>query len=346
VVIPCYNLGAFVGEAVESVLAQTYQDFEILVVDDGSTDPATIGVLDAFDRPKTTVFRTPNGGLAAARNFLVARARGEYLCALDADDRLHPEYLARTVAALDRDASIGFVSTRMQMFGAETREWPYDTRCDLATLLCHDPVHCAALVRRSTVLAVGGYDEQMRHQGNEDWDLWIGIAESGLTGVILDQVLFFYRQREGSMSRACTRGDAHLDSVAHIVRKHEPSYRAHLAEVSRWKDASLADLETRNATLEAGVAATTATIQRLRDELATLARRLDQAEAPAAATPDARLARVEAELHEHRARLAAAEAAHQAASAEANALRASASWRVTAPLRALYDVLVASRGSR
>ncbi len=247
VVIPCYNLGAYVTEAVDSVLAQTYQDFEILIVDDGSTDPATISVLDALDRPKTTVFRTPNRGLAAARNFLVGHARGEYLCALDADDRLHPEYLTRTLAVLERDASIGFVSTRMQMFGAETREWPDDTRCDLETLLCHDPVHCAALVRRSAVLAAGGYDERMAHQGNEDWDLWIGIAESGLSGVILDEVLFFYRRREGSMSDDCTRGDAHLDSVEHIVRKHEGSYRAHLPAVTRWKDASLADLDARNA---------------------------------------------------------------------------------------------------
>ena len=329
VAIPCYNLGAYVTEAVDSVLAQTYQDFEILIVDDGSTDPATIHVLDALDRPKTTLFRTPNRGLAAARNFLIGHARGEYLCALDADDRLHPDYLARTVAVLEHDASIGFVSTRMQMFGADTREWPDDTRCDLETLLCHDPVHCAALVRRSAVLAAGGYDERMAHQGNEDWDLWIGITESGLAGVILDEVLFFYRQREGSMSRDCTRGDAHLDSVEHILRKHEASYRAHLAGVLRWKDASLADLDARNATLDAGVADTAATIERFRDELAALKRRLVETEA-------------------QRTRLAAAESAYQAASGDAAALRGSASWKVTAPLRALYDALsaVRRRGSR
>ena len=327
VVIPCYNLGAYVGEAVESVLAQTYQDFEILVLDDGSTDQATIGVLDALDRPKTTVFRTSNRGLSGARNFLVARARGEYLCALDADDRLHPHYLARTLEMMESDPGIGFVSTRMQMFGAETHKWPDDTRCDLETLLCHDPVHCAALVRRSTVQAAGGYDEQM--VGNEDWDLWISILESGLPGVILDDVLFFYRRRPGSMSYQVTRGDAYLNAVEYIVRKHEASYRAHLPGVLRWKDASLADLDARNATLDAGVSDTAKTIERFREELGALKRRLAETEA-------------------QRARLAAAESAYQAASADAAALRASASWRVTAPLRALYDALsaVRPRGSR
>src|SRR5579862_7046804 len=97
VIVPCYNLGEYLDEAVESVLAQTYQDFEILIVDDGSTNDKTRTILSNYARPRTTVYRTPNRGLAAARNFLVARARGEYLCALDADDKLHPTFLEKTV---------------------------------------------------------------------------------------------------------------------------------------------------------------------------------------------------------------------------------------------------------
>ena len=167
------NLGGYLDEAVKSVLAQTYQDFEILIVDDGSTDPATVSLLDHYAQPKTTVFRTSNQKLAGARNFLIARARGTYLCALDADDKLHPQYLEKTIEVLEREPSVVFVSTRLQMFGAETRVWPENLRCDLSTLLLDDPVHCAALARRSAVLAVGGYDQQMPHQGNEDWDLSI-----------------------------------------------------------------------------------------------------------------------------------------------------------------------------
>src|SRR3972149_1699479 len=95
VIIPCYNLGPYLDEAVGSVLSQTYQDFEILVVDDGSTDPATRTLLADYRRPKTRVIQLPHGGLAAARNAGVANAGGEYLCALDADDRLASSFLAK-----------------------------------------------------------------------------------------------------------------------------------------------------------------------------------------------------------------------------------------------------------
>ena len=352
VMIPCYNLGAYLCEDVDSVLAQTFQDFEILVVDDGSTDPATVELLDRFDRPKTTVFRTPNQGLAAARNHLVAKARGEFLCALDADDRLHPEYLARTLAPMAEDPSIGFVSTRMQMFGAETREWPDDLRCDLETLLCHDPVHCAALVRRSAVLGVGGYDVHMGHQGNEDWDLWLGIAETGLRGLILDEVLFYYRRREGSMSTSCALGDQHLQAVRHLVRKHEASYRAHWPAVAAWKDREVALVEGTTRAYERDLHAADTALALRRDELAHLSTRLDRLQEAHQTAPekpaDAGTAAqsVGEDTLQLGVRLAEAEAAATAARAEVAAVRASASWRVTAPLRALYDVVVSLQGGK
>ena len=338
VLVPCYNLGAYLDEAVNSVLSQTYQDFEILVVDDGSTDPATVHLLDGFERPRTTVYRTANQGLAAARNFLIERARGDYLCALDADDKLHPHYLERTVATLDGDPALGFASTKMQMFGGETMVWPDDTRCDLVTLLCHDPVHPAALVRRAAVLAVGGYEQGMRHQGNEDWDLWIGLTEAGYGGVILDEVLFFYRRREGSMSHSCARGEAQMDSVAFLMQKHAASYRSHETAVAHWKADAAADLERRNAMLEASVAAAADTVTRRRHELDLLRQRLRDAEAEMAPVADRRVHRLETQLREQAVGLVGAEDARHAAAAEAAALRASMSWRVTGPLRAIYDL--------
>src|SRR5437867_457309 len=110
VVIPCYNLGRFLDEAVDSVLAQTFQDFEIVVVDDGSTDQETQRLLADYRKPGTRVVRSPNRGLPAAKNLGLAETTGPYVCMLDADDRLDPQLLAKSVAALDGDPSVAFVS--------------------------------------------------------------------------------------------------------------------------------------------------------------------------------------------------------------------------------------------
>src|SRR5262245_7459893 len=95
VVIPCFNLGAFLGEAIQSAVNQTRPPHEILVVDDGSTDPDTREVLDGVRVPGTRVVRSPNRGLSAARNLGVRESSGSLICCLDADDRLAPDWLER-----------------------------------------------------------------------------------------------------------------------------------------------------------------------------------------------------------------------------------------------------------
>src|SRR5437867_2880272 len=144
VIVPCYNLGRYLDEAVDSVLAQSFQDFEIVVVDDGSTDPETQALLAGYCRPKTRVVRLAHGGLAAARNAGIAESAGEYLCALDADDRLRPTFLKKTVDVLDRDPSITFVSTWLRNFEDEKWDWTPE-RWDFPALLCEDTVLTAAL---------------------------------------------------------------------------------------------------------------------------------------------------------------------------------------------------------
>lgn len=328
VIVPCHNLGQHLDEAVGSVLAQTYQDFEILVVDDGSTDEETRRLLDNFSRPRTTVFRTGNRGLAAARNFLIAKAQGEFVSALDADDRLHPQFLEKTVAALDADPTLAFASTRLQMFGEQEWTSPPGAQCDIETLLCGDPVVCSALVRRAAVLAVGAYDEAMPHQGDEDWDLWIALVERGYRGVILPDVLFFYRRRPGSMSVACTTGKAHLELVEYLIRKHRDSYGAHLMSVLCTKEDQIGELRRTNMSLEGRIAGYLApAVERKRAELATIREALRQA--------TERQHGIERRQRE----LDAARAESLRAREEVSALRASWSWKLTAPLRRAYELM-------
>ena len=329
VIVPCYNLGEYINEAIQSVLAQTVRDFEILVVDDGSTDEVTRSLLASRTWPSTTSYRTENQGLAGARNFLLERARGRYLCALDADDKLHPQYFEKTLAAFDTDPTLTFVSTRLQMFGEQDLVWPPELRCDLPTLLSDCPIFSAALVRREAVASVGGYDRHMPAQGDEDWDLWISLLEAGHQGVILPDILFYYRRRTGSLCDTCTRRETHLALLEYLIRKHEKSYRTHLMEALAWKEARIDEHRRARSTSEDQIEGyLVPTIERRRAELAHL-RSLLSVPPPASAS----LPRKEAnELETLRAE-------YERSRAEVAALRSSVSWRLTAPLRAAYDVL-------
>jgi glycosyltransferase involved in cell wall biosynthesis len=331
VIVPCYNHGEFLAEAVDSVLAQTRHDFEVVVVDDGSTDARTHQILSTFARPKTRVLRARHGGLAVARNLGIASTSGEYLCALDADDRLAPTFLERTAAVLDRDSSIAFASAWLRTFGEESWEWQPE-RCDLPTLLWEDTVLTAALVRRAAVEAVGGYDAAMPEQGDEDWDLWLTLVERGYRGVILPEILFEYRRRAGSMSTVCWHGPAHLPLADYRFDKHRDSYRRHLTDVLLHQDEETAELLRANDELERYISSELEpALASRRKELETLRARLPQ-DRPSGVQSDAD------------ARIRELEGALRATAAEVSALRASMSWQITRPLREVYGWLLRRRG--
>lgn len=226
VVVPCYNQGRWLDEAVDSALAQTFTDIEVLVVDDGSTDPETRRLLDGYRRPKTRVLRGENRGLPAARNAGIRAAAGEFICCLDADDILEPSLLEKSVAVLDARPEVTFVSHWLRTFGDESWDWT-PARCDFPALLDANTVNGAAPVRRQAVLDAGLFDESMR-DGCEDWDLWITLVERGAVGTILPEFLFRYRRRADSMSRAMARAGGNVDLYERLARKHEAAYRRHL----------------------------------------------------------------------------------------------------------------------
>jgi glycosyltransferase involved in cell wall biosynthesis len=322
VLIPCYNLGHYLDEAVDSVLAQTFQNFEIVIVDDGSTDRATASLLETYQRPHTRVIRQAHAGLAAARNAAIARSTGEYLCALDADDRLDPSYLGKAVDVLDRDPSVTFVSAWLRVFGDEEWDWKPE-RCDLPTLLWENTVLTAALVRRDAVISAGGYDAAMPVQGDEDWDLWLRLVAQGHRGVILRQSLFNYRKRPGSMSANSWYGPGHLPLTKYRITKHEAIYREYLEEVLLHQDEATAEFLRENDQLERYIASELEPAVALRrEELGALEARLTGSN-----------------------RISDLEMALSTTSAEVSALRASMSWRVTAPLRQIYGWWLQLRGS-
>ena len=325
-VVPCFNLGRYLEEAVESVLEQSFQDFEIIIVDDGSTDPHTQELLGQWRRPRTQLIRTANRGLSAARNIGVRRARGEYICPLDADDRLHPNWLERAVEALDRDRGITFVSHWFRTFGEEEWEWTPE-RCDLVALLDRNAVAVSAVVRRDALLEAGLFDEEMK-DGCEDWDFWISLVERGYRGVIIPRFLFHYRRRSDSMS--WNMPERHLMLFRRLIEKHEASYRAHLLELFQRRELGICDLRRQ--------------IDQLNEEYETwfvpeLARR--RAEVSELRKKLAAI-REQALLREH---LRGLQQAHDNVRNEIEALHNSVSWRVTRPLRWIYELLTGHQRS-
>jgi glycosyltransferase involved in cell wall biosynthesis len=191
VVVPCFNYGAFVREAVDSAVGQTLDGVEVIVVDDGSTDPATRSALDEFQSPHTTVVRRPNGGLPSARNQGIAVARGRYICCLDADDRLGPTYLEKAIALLEADRGVGFVYSWVQLFGDEESVW-HTEPFDLGELRQRNFVSVSAVFRRDDWEMIGGFAEDMR-EGYEDWEFWLRLGASGRRGVLIPEPLFEHR---------------------------------------------------------------------------------------------------------------------------------------------------------
>ena len=198
VVIPCFNQGEFVRGAIESVLVQTFPSYEVIVVDDGSTEPGTIAQLDELDYPRTTVIRQENSGLPGARNAGMRRARGKFLVPLDADDELAPTFLAEFHEALSGDPGAAFVHCWSELFGDQHAVWvtrPYNA---YQQLLSNGLVGCV-LLRREAWEAVGGYAEDLT-AGNEDWDLWLRLLGAGWDQVEVPRALFRYRKHGVSMS--------------------------------------------------------------------------------------------------------------------------------------------------
>jgi glycosyltransferase involved in cell wall biosynthesis len=230
VVVPVLDAGPDLARALDSVAAQRpAAAVETIVVDDGSTEPRTLALLDAAARrPGVTVHRTPNRGPAAARNTAIAAARGDYVLPLDADDWLHPAFLARTVPILDAEPEVGIVHTWVGLVGGHHGVWRTG-RFGLPELLARCTVHVCSLYRRALWTDVGGYDESFR-DGAEDWDFWLAAAGRGWTARAVPEVLAYYQRSAGSRERRARAPGTSGRLVRALVQKHRALYEAHLED--------------------------------------------------------------------------------------------------------------------
>ncbi len=209
-VVPAYNAASFLGDALQSLVNQTYRDLEIVVVDDGSSDGTAQLVRDKF--PDVILLQQQNLGVAAARNLGIARATGKYITSLDADDRWMPTAVERLVQCLDQsDDRVGlayawsaYIDERGQRTGGYIASLV--SGAVWSTLLCHNFLGnaSATLIRKSCFDRVGLYEPAFRQQGAqgcEDWDLYLRIARQFEFRVV-PELLIEYRKVPSSMSSA------------------------------------------------------------------------------------------------------------------------------------------------
>ncbi|MGZ4964121.1 MAG: glycosyltransferase family 2 protein, partial [Limisphaerales bacterium] len=242
VVIPCYNHGRFLDKAVDSILAQTFVDYEIFVINDGSTDPFTIRKLETYKKPKTTVFTKKNEHLSAARNFGISRSKSDYILTLDSDDYFGPTFLEKAVAIMNGEANVGIVTSWCQTFGVVKRLVKHELKAGVKDFLAHNPCHASCLFRRRCWEEAGGYDETMR-EGYEDWNFNIAVTKRGWHVHAIPEVLFFYRVGNVSMVTGSDRIRPKL--MGRLVKNHIELYRENVETVIAEEEKQIQVLEQK-----------------------------------------------------------------------------------------------------
>lgn len=271
VILPCFNLGRTLEEALESVARQTRLPAECVVVDDGSTDVYTRQVLARLESTGHRILRTSNRGPAAARNAGIALTSSPYVVLLDADDCLDPTYLERAAARLDDEPGLAFVSCGMRSFGDANEVWTPPAP-DLVRSLSGEVVHISSMFRREVWDIVGGFDENLR--GHEDVDFWVSALERGFVGAVIPDPLLSYRARSGSVYQRAIVQDTHLGLMSRIYDKHRSSLESHAEALILQKERFILTQEAHGAHLrglvqrmEAECAAVDAEIEAIRTEL-------------------------------------------------------------------------------
>jgi glycosyltransferase involved in cell wall biosynthesis len=218
IVIPCYNHGVMLREALASVeQVRNANLLEVIIVDDGSSEAETTRILEEVGQAGRSVVAQSNWGLSAARNVGIRLAKGEFILPLDSDNRVRDAYLNEAASLLKDNPSLDVIYADAEYFGERNGRW-HVPEFDLSSLIRANFIDACALYRKSLWEKVGGYDEQML-MGLEDWDFWLRVALHGGSFVHLPQIGFDYRVREDSLSGRCFRISRKSQTIFSLSRE-------------------------------------------------------------------------------------------------------------------------------
>ena len=241
VIIPCFNHGEFLVDAIASVETCRSDLYEIIIVNDGSKDPLTLRVLSNLKSAGYRVIDQPNQGQSVARNTGISAAKGRYILPVDADNKVRPDMLYEGIKVLDAASDIGVVYGDVRFFSDEgnvrtfpiqagygyqetinEREWIWrlpDFDLNKLVITCY--LDACAVFRKSVWAECGGYDTNMPFKGGcEDWELWLNMASRGWQFHHVPQVLHDYRFDPESETKEWNEPDKRRILVEHVKKKY------------------------------------------------------------------------------------------------------------------------------
>lgn len=227
IIVPCYGQAQYLDECLQSVLDQTYQNWECIIVNDGSTDHTEEVAQQWAEKDIRFLYLyKENGGLSSARNAGIETAKGEWILPLDADDKIGSRYLELAEKKFNQGYTVIYCKARK--FGLLNEEW------DLANftykaLARTNIIFCTAFFRKKDCEKVGGYDLNMKH-GLEDWEFWISILKNGGKVFRIDDVYFYYRIKDNSMITELDQAKKNT-MLFYIEQKHLDFFHQHLGSI-------------------------------------------------------------------------------------------------------------------
>lgn len=235
IIMPCYNHGLYIEEALNSVFASDYDNYEVIVIDDGSTDELTKSVLSKISHPLVKIIYKEHNGPSAARNAGIKAAEGEYILPLDADDKIDKTFIRKAVKILDENANIGLVYSEAETFGEENLKiefQEYDNDINFYELLVSNKFMISSFFRKKDFEKIGGYKDELK-EGLEDWELWISLCSLGIKTYKIPETLFFYRKRKyGNLSSKTANCKlTYWKNFKEIIKLHPTLYIDNLEKI-------------------------------------------------------------------------------------------------------------------
>lgn len=223
IIVPCFNQDNFLTDCLNSVLQQNYNNWECIIVNDGSTDNSE-KIAEEFCNidNRFKYFSKSNGGLSSTRNFGINKSSGNYILPLDGDDKIGKDYLLKANEIFTSQPDTKLVYCLGKLFGDSNKLYKLP-KYSYETILLKNCIFCAAIYKKTDYLLTTGYDENMKF-GYEDWEFWIQLLQKNDSVEQINSIQFFYRKHGKSMI-SFTKNKENLKMMTdYIFKKHETKY--------------------------------------------------------------------------------------------------------------------------